>query len=264
MNRQALIADYKARIATKPIWTYITIAIAVVIHMAISLAEQSIVTRDPAAEGISLLVLGWASGPSLASGEVWRLLTSMYLHGGLLHLIVNMVSLNAVGKLAERLYGTGLFAIIYVAAGLAGGLTSWAWSSTPTVGASGALFGTLGALVALHVRPSRQLPPGIGEALWKSLLPWLVLNVVIGLTLPNIDNAAHAGGFAGGFLVALFIGVPKMGVGLGSKSARNIAVAAALLIVGALIYLLGGQYLECGQSVQSINTCYIGRYAAAP
>jgi rhomboid protease GluP len=131
-------------------------------------------------------------------GEYYRFLTSMFLHGGLLHIVFNAWALYTLGPEAERIYGTARFLAIYFIAGLAGGVASYAFSPNPAVGASGAIFGLIGALAVFYYL-SRELLGSAARQQFGSLLTVIMINLFIGFSSGGlIDNFAHLGGLAGG------------------------------------------------------------------
>ncbi|TJZ71040.1 rhomboid family intramembrane serine protease [Chitiniphilus eburneus] len=135
------------------------------------------------------------------AGEPWRLLTSMFLHIGVIHLLVNMYSLAIMGPLVERELGAPRFAALYLAAGIAGGMASTLWNAnTLSAGASGAIMGLAGAYFALLLATRRHGGPGHAAAL-RQIAQVIVLNVGLGLAIDGIDNACHLGGLAGGAVV---------------------------------------------------------------
>jgi rhomboid protease GluP len=134
-------------------------------------------------------------------GEYYRFLTSMFLHGGLLHIGFNAWALYALGPEAERLYGTARFLAIYFIAGLAGSVASYALSPFPAVGASGAIFGLIGTLAVFYYT-SRELLGSAARQQLGSLITVIMINLFIGFSSGGlIDNFAHLGGLAGGVLV---------------------------------------------------------------
>jgi rhomboid protease GluP len=140
----------------------------------------------------------------IVRGEVWRLATSLFLHGDFDHLLGNMVALYILGIAVEHAFGSGRMAAIYLAAGLVGGLSSCAVNPLPTVGASGAIFGLMGCLVAvlLRIRHVVQVRDGrIGAV----VLLWACYQLILGFTDPLIANFAHLGGFVAGFLLGLVV-----------------------------------------------------------
>jgi rhomboid protease GluP len=134
-------------------------------------------------------------------GQPWRLVTSLFLHGSLLHLAFNMIALWQVGQLVERLFGSLRFMALYAIAGLCGGIASVMWNPhVNSVGASGAIFGIVGGLFAFMRRENSGMPPTVVNDLRGSLLPFLVFNLAAGFLYPHTDNAAHIGGLVGGWL----------------------------------------------------------------
>ena len=150
----------------------------------------------------SLTALGANERTAVLAGESWRLLTSMFLHGGFVHLALNAWGLYQLGTLFESWLGSTRMAVTYFVTGIAGSLASIAWTQGPSVGASGAIFGLLGALIAFLLRRHAALSPQ-GKSILSQLVMWAVINVFFGFSTPGIDNAAHLGGCAAGFLLGL-------------------------------------------------------------
>ena len=133
-------------------------------------------------------------GAAVAAGEWWRLLTAPFLHAGLWHLALNMFALWILGGLLEPLLGRWRFVTVYLVSALAGSVTSYAFSSPGviSVGASGAVFGLLGAVLVALRRLNRDV---------SGVLVLLLINVVLGFVFPGIDWRAHLGGLAAGLVV---------------------------------------------------------------
>ncbi len=139
------------------------------------------------------------------SGEYYRLFTCMFLHIGIWHLLCNMYSLYIIGKEIENLYGKSKYLVIYVLSGLCGSILSLAFShNTISAGASGAIFGLLGALLYFGYYYRTYL----GATIRSSIIPVIILNLIIGMLIPGISNSAHIGGLVGGILVSMMVGVP--------------------------------------------------------
>lgn len=157
------------------------------------------------ADGRVLVRLG-ANVPELVwEGQWWRLITAMFLHGGVLHLLLNAWALYQLGGLFEAWMGSGRMALTYFATGIAGSLASLFFlRGGISVGASGAIFGVLGALVGILVRRRDRLRPQAKQLL-AQLLMWAGINVFLGFSTPNIDNAAHLGGAAAGVALGLVL-----------------------------------------------------------
>jgi rhomboid protease GluP len=155
-----------------------------------------------------VLWLFGAKEPSfIAAGQWWRLITAGFLHGGILHILMNSWVIFDLGTTVEEVYGTARYLVIYFVSTVAGFLASSWWSPALSVGASAALFGLIGAMIAVGMRSSSPL----ASALRAHYMQWAIWGVVIGL-LPGlrVDNAAHLGGLAAGFVVGYFGGIPPL------------------------------------------------------
>jgi len=152
-----------------------------------------------------LLALGANYPPAvLGQGEWWRLFTSMFLHGGFVHALLNGWALYQLGALFELAVGSFRMLVVYLIAGLAGSAASLLWTQGLSVGASGAIFGLLGAMIAFLLRRRERLTP-FARSLLGQLVAWAAINIFIGFTVPMIDNAAHLGGCAAGFVLGLLL-----------------------------------------------------------
>jgi membrane associated rhomboid family serine protease len=203
--------------STPVVWILLSVDIGIYLLMAWQRWMQHL---PPVA---ALLGLGWGSrvNPALLAqvqaiqftqwganagmltlhGQPWRFLTSMFLHANIVHLVLNMVGLWQVGSLVERIFGSMRFCGLYLLAGLVGGIASIAFHpGGETLGASGALFGLMGGLLAFIGRENSGVPPTIVQSLRSSIAPVLLLNILAGFAFPRIDNAAHIGGLVGGWL----------------------------------------------------------------
>lgn len=180
---------------------------------------------------LTALKLGANYAPLLKAGEIWRLISYMFLHASLIHLIVNMYSLYVLGTQVETFIGKWKFLIIYLVSGICGGLLSAATSAnTLSVGASGAIFGLAGALLyfGFHYRTY------IGDALRKQIIPVIILNLLIGFLLTGIDNFCHIGGLFGGILCTMTLGIEGK-----SKPIEKInGMICLLLLIGILIFTI--------------------------
>jgi len=146
----------------------------------------------------NLLRLGAKFGPLIAAGEWQRLLLATFLHGNFWHLFFNLYALYYLGNLAERVFNPRKFFAIYLLSGLSGSVFSTIFHFTQVgVGASGAIFGLAGAIFASGIK-HRDTPL---NRLGTSLLPFIVINLLIGFLGPTIDNAAHIGGLLVGMLL---------------------------------------------------------------
>ncbi len=149
-----------------------------------------------------LVDLGAKVNILIAAGEYWRLFTATLLHGGILHLLFNLYALFALGPLLEAYVGPLRFLAIYMVAGLYGSLASYAFADSISVGASGAIFGIVGATTVYFFR-YRDNFGAQARAVLQNMVVIVVINLVFGLSAGNIDNWGHMGGLAGGALAAL-------------------------------------------------------------
>ena len=143
------------------------------------------------------MIVGAIVPEMVAEGQVWRMLTSMFLHGSFVHLAVNMLALFFLGTFAEQVMGRGKFFALYLVSGISGGLALLYFGDLQTVavGASGAIFGLVGGIMGLAIQQgmfSWQNP------IIRQLLILTVINLFIGASIPQVSNTAHIGGLIGG------------------------------------------------------------------
>jgi len=190
-----------------------------------------------APRAIELLAWGGNHLP-LTVGQPWRLASAAFLHAGIIHLAFNMWALWQTGRLAERFYGNVQFALIYGVSMLSGSIASLFFSARAgvSVGASGAIFGVVGCLLAALFTKAHQLPPALVASMRSSMLMFVGYSLFMGFVAGFIDNAAHIGGLVGGFLMGMML-AEKFDA---DEFRRQALVRAALAIVlagGALTAL---------------------------
>jgi rhomboid protease GluP len=138
--------------------------------------------------------LGMAGALAWQVGRWWTLITAIYLHGGLLHILFNVLWIRQLGPAVEELYGPARLAVIFTAAG-AGGFWLSNFARVPfTIGASGSIFGLLGAMVAF----GRQRGGVFGSLVFRQYGQWALVLFILGFLMPGVNNLAHLGGFLGG------------------------------------------------------------------
>lgn len=183
----------------------VLLAINVLIFVIPLLLDLAGVTLFGYPVSLVISALGAKDNAAIAvDGEYYRFLTAMFLHGGLLHLAFNGYALYSLGAEAERIYGTPRFLLLYLIAGLAGGVASYAFSPYRSVGASGAIFGLIGGLAAFYYA-SRGFLGEIARQQLGSLITVIMINLFIGFSTPMIDNYAHIGGLVGGAALGLLL-----------------------------------------------------------
>lgn len=181
----------------KPIITYVLIIINVLVFIAMYVFGNG--SRD----SITLLMFG-ANYPMLVrAGDYYRLLTSAFLHIGILHLIFNNYALYVIGSQLESFLGKFKFLVIYLVSAISGSLMSMLFTDGISAGASGAIFGLLGSLLYFGYNYRVYL----GTVLKSQIIPLIVINLLIGFMTTGIDNAAHIGGLLGGLGMTMALGI---------------------------------------------------------
>jgi len=230
---------YAMQVTTPRVWvTQAIVAVNVVVYL-----WMVITGYDLLADSTSHVFLeeGANYGPrTIGHGESWRLLTSMFLHGPIYHIGLNMWVLWLQGKLVERMMGNSNYAIMYLASGLLGSLASvYMNPDTPSIGASGAIFGVIGAMASLLYRHRAQFPKEMRRKLIKDGAIFIAANIAFGASIPNIDHAAHLGGLIAGMASGWYLGHPMTREGIAGRTARGLklsVISALLIIAGGSVY----------------------------
>lgn len=183
----------------KPFFTYIFLFAQIVMFLILEWSGGSTNSE-------TLIKFGAKYNPAIYDGEWWRFFTPIFLHIGMLHLLMNSFALYFIGIAVEKMYGSLRFLLIYLFAGFTGSLASFAFSPFLSAGASGAIFGLFGALLFFGVIKPKLFFRTIGP----NILVVVAINLMLGWTIPNVDNAGHIGGLIGGFLAAFALQLPKM------------------------------------------------------
>lgn len=208
----------------KPTVTYAIIAICIFMFMMMYIFGQG------SEDNYTLLKFGASLDILIKNGEYYRLFTCIFLHIGIVHLLCNIYSLYIVGKEVENLYGKLKYLIIFILSGICGSILSLAFNSnTIGAGASGAIFGLLGAFLYFGYYYRAYL----GNSITRAILPVLIVNLIIGLMSSSIDLAAHIGGLVGGILVSMMVGVPDKE---GTSNKINGAILT-IVYIAFIIYL---------------------------
>ncbi len=192
----------------------------------------------------AMWVWGGNYGPSvLLDGEFWRLFSSMFVHLEFLHLAFNMWCLLWFGPLVERLFGRAGFVALYLISGLGGAIASlWYHPMVVSAGASGAIFGIFGALIGYLIARQDVSPSSVLQLFRPGVIVYLVVDSLLGLTVPSVDGAAHVGGFATGCVCGLVLHRPWPSSPINSgKGRRLVAVfGLALGLLGIFTATAGG------------------------
>jgi rhomboid protease GluP len=198
VERWGALQDFQRRLAIVSPKARVT-PLLILVNFAVYCATAVVAGRLGLFDLQQLVDWGGNFGPYTLNGEPWRLLSSTFLHANLLHVLLNMWALWNIGRLTERLYGTWPYLLLYFSTGLVASATSVAWNPVPvSVGASGPIFGLLGAFLMFFLRRRSELPASLWRSHWISTLAFALVNIVNGAFNPQIDNAAHVGGLVSG------------------------------------------------------------------
>lgn len=185
----------------RPLFTYILLVLNILIFVMLELNGSSTNTK-------TLIEYGAKYNPAIIeNNEWWRIITSMFLHVGPVHIFMNMLAVYFLGVAVERIYGSWRFILIYFLSGIGGGLASFAFTTNVSAGASGALFGLFGALLFFGLIHKRIFNQTMG----KNLLIIIGINIVFGFTVSSVDMGAHIGGLITGFVASAIVHLPKNG-----------------------------------------------------
>lgn len=194
MNEQQFL-DLLFRRISRPWVTYIVVALNLAVFAICVLRGGNPLHLNSA----MLIETGAMYGPLVWQGQTWRMASALFLHGGALHIGLNLFALWQAGALLERLYGHRTYLFIYLGAGLAGSAASLWWKpEVLSVGASGAIFGLYGALLAYLLCQRGRVPVTLTRELRSSATAFIGFSLFAGFSMPGIDNAAHIGGLIGG------------------------------------------------------------------
>ena len=215
----------------KPIISYVIMGICLILYLLTSLASNNFLEQNPnVLYNYGALVSVDMVGKNYL--ELFRLISSIFLHGGIIHLLCNMYSLYIIGPQLESFFGKTKFIIIYIFSGIVGNLLSMTLlqSNVVSVGASGALFGLLGSLLyfGYHYRVY------LSGAIKSQIIPLIILNLLIGFSVAGINNLAHIGGLIGGLLITMALGVKYKS----NKSDIINGIIMTLIFLSFLIYMI--------------------------
>ena len=180
--------------------------------------------------GLLLYLFGANIKEAVVAGEIYRLITSTFLHASLLHLLFNMYALYIIGNQLESYIGKIKFLIVYLVSAISGSLMSCVFTTGISVGASGAIFGLLGSLLYFGYHYRLYL----GSVLKSQIIPLILINLIFGFMDPRIDNASHIGGLIGGYLTTMALGIK----GKSSKSDRINGIIVLAIYFAFMIYII--------------------------
>ncbi len=227
---QRFFGSHLDAVAAIPIACVVLYALSLALDIRSALTPSGGLLGILSPSGRALYTLGMTSGPVvLKFGHWWTLLTSIYLHGNLLHIIFNVLWIRQLGPNVEAAYGPARFFVIFTVSGAAGFLLSDVVSGAWTIGASGSVFGLLAALIVY----GRRLGGSVGQVLSRKVLQWAVILFAFGFFMSGVNNLAHLGGFAGGWITSTLI-APRPG----RREERGPTIIAFVLLAATLFGFL--------------------------
>lgn len=239
---RALTASVRAPLRATPalLATLILVYLGTAILM-ISRGKNGLLWSLFGERGPKLLVRLGALTPAVWKGEPWRLVSHQLLHADALHIAFNGLALLGLGRLAEPLFGPSRTLWLFLICGVGGGIASALGPVERTVGASGALFGLMGALLSWGWRHRALLPDDLAAVLRRRLPPLVALNLGIGLMIPFVDNRAHAGGLVTGLVMGLILG-DRVIPGQERSGMRALMWAGSLALLVLAVWGVAGQW----------------------
>lgn len=221
----------KNSLAKKPIITYFLIGIMVIYFIFMTFAGGT-------SNNNVLIEFGAEYNPLIKVGQIWRLITPIFIHIGYQHLILNMIVLYFLGSIIEKNYGHFRYLFIFLVSGIVGNLFSFAFENGVSAGSSTSIFGLFGAYFVLYLNLKNNT---FIQNNAKTFLIFIILNFIFDLFIPSISIIGHLGGLIGGILISLVLGIK------GFKTLNKkciIFYANALIIVIMVLYYIGLYHLH--------------------
>jgi rhomboid protease GluP len=217
-------------------FTNVVTAVCVVLFVATLVLDPSAAIRPRgyfdvfAPSNGALQAFGAAGAIPWRYGYWWTIFTAIYLHGGLLHILFNLLWIRQLGPAVEEIYGPARLVIIFTVAGAVGFVASNMFGVWFTVGASGSIFGLLGAIIAY----ARKRGGAFGRLVLQQYGQWALILFIAGFLLSGVNNFAHAGGFVGGYAAGLGLSLAERR----AESTLDWLLAAAAIVVTAVGFAL--------------------------
>lgn len=197
----------------------------------------------------AIILLGAKYNPGIEAGEYWRFITSAFLHGNLIHLLLNTVALNLFGNEIEAKFGSSRFMLTFLLSCWGAGLASYLYSPAISIGASGGLFGLVGALTSYYYKQKERI--ATAKLKFKSMYTLLLINIVLGFIIPGIDNAGHFGGLVTGILLGFYISPTYTTKKIEEESKLIIVeeksgtrIFCGFLLASSILFLLTGTFVH--------------------
>ena len=230
------VASMAPRPRGRPTVTFFLIALSVLIFLLMTVMGGSTDIN-------TLLKFGAMYRPLFAAGEYWRLVTPLFLHIGLLHLMFNMYALLILGNVVEQIYGSTRFLYLYLISGIGGAVASALFYTAVSAGASGAIFGVAGVALIVGYRHRDRISSNFRSVVGRGIVPFVLFNLAYGLLNRGIDNYAHLGGLITGAVLAFL--VPPEHAGSSIEDRRVLSYGLLLpfaVILGSFFFPLRAHF----------------------
>jgi len=246
-NKPTLADDARTFPITSAIVAINVVVYVLCVAFSYATGQLSVVDFSPQL----LAQLGANFGPYTLDGQWWRLFTCMWMHGGLIHIGANMYCFWSFGRIAERIFGPKRYTAIYLITGISSSVASVAWHPfIVSIGASGAIFGVAGALFVPFYRKRLKLPPPVMSSMLRSIGMFIVINLIIGASLPFIDMSAHLGGLVAGFILGnVFVQMAAAG----EQAVGKVAIVALVLLAGAFFAIRHERWPQIEKRLQQLQ-----------
>ncbi|MBR5160986.1 MAG: rhomboid family intramembrane serine protease [Thermoguttaceae bacterium] len=257
----ALETEFHDQLKQLTPYAFFTIAIVIIcvlVYIAMGVFDGFAACIEPTL--ITLLRFGADYGPLVAAGEWFRIITSAFVHIGFIHILFNMVILWQIGHVVERLYGNLLFLVVYLGSAVAGSLMSLTMNPLViSAGASGAIFGLFGALLAYMLRRHGAIPKHMVRRIRNDAIAFVVFNLIYGMQA-GIDNWCHLGGLLGGFFLGVIVAPPFESEERTRQCAIMTILGAAIIVAGSNVCLSSNptklDQESIGSALTELGVCY--------
>jgi tetratricopeptide (TPR) repeat protein/membrane associated rhomboid family serine protease len=242
MFRPSAITWAGSTVVSRPMHSPRVYVTPTLIALNVGIFGLMLISGVPLLSPSALRLMQWGAsfGPLTLGGQWWRMLASLFLHFGVIHLILNMVFLANIGSFIEKVLGKVAYLILYLVAGIAGGAATLVWHPfAVSAGASGAILGLYGALLAVFLRCRKAVPAETWARLSKGMAAFVGCGLFYGFFRPEIATDAHLGGLVSGFLLGLFLAQPIPQEAVAKRCWRTTVagISGAGLVVATLLAL---------------------------
>ncbi len=241
-------------------WLFVSNVLIFVSAFLYGLSDRFASLKEGVLEPVQIVMFtGMKVNQWIDAGEWWRIVSSMWVHLDLLHIGFNAYGLYVIGPILEKIFGGRRFFFLYLASGIVGAVASYQFSDIPSGGASGAIYGLVGAILVVGFKYRKELPPRVSGAFTRGMIPWVIFGIGIGFfdSIP-MDNAAHIGGLLSGIVLAFALDSRLRDEGVSKATEYGlwaISIAGSALLAVTLWYW-SAEVTKCAADDESFIACY--------